>query len=132
MLRTLLTRAVSLTVTGKSLPAAPCVQDTFAEDEPNAEFNAAADQSTSTYPNRDLSQKTPAIRAHPVPVGTTLLAFMGLGGNVIQEETRIAEVNDRASVERPNSRTLRITDKSSSMDKMDDFFVAADAYWFKR
>jgi cytochrome c len=109
------------------------VQEQFKKDGPDATFKAISDKSVKEYHDRDLYPFVYDLKgicvahgARPALIGKNLIDLKDQDGKyLIRDMIKIAEGPGSGWVdyEWPNPITNKIEDKSSYIEKMDDYFV---------
>jgi cytochrome c len=114
------------------------VQEMFKNDGAAATFKAVSDPSTKEFHDRDLyvfiydmSGVCVAHGARPALIGKNLIDIKDQDGNYLVR--RMVEIANGAGsgwvdYKWPNSRTNKIEDKSSYVEKMGDYFAGVGVY----
>jgi cytochrome c len=114
------------------------VQEQFKKDGPVATFKAISDKSVKEYHDRDLYPFVYDLKgicvahgARPALIGKNLIDLKDQDGKyLIRDMIKITEGPGSGWVdyEWPNPITNKIEDKSSYVEKMDDYFVGVGVY----
>jgi cytochrome c len=114
------------------------VQERFAKSGPEATFKAINDRSDAAFHDRDLYPFVYDLKglnvahgARPALVGKNLISLKDQNGiYLIQEMIALAKGPGSGWVDYkwPNPITDKIEDKSSYIEKMDDYFVGVGVY----
>lgn len=110
-------------------------QEHFTMAAPEVAINAATDQSTQEFDNRDPSTFVHEMHgvniangSRPVLVGTTLIPLTVQSGKFIQQKARTARPYGRRWIDHnwPNPHTLKLADKSGDMETLTTTSSKAD------
>jgi cytochrome c len=114
------------------------VQAEFKKDGPAATFKAVSDKAVAEYHDRDLypfiydmTGKCVAHGARPALIGKNLIDLKDQDGKfLIREMVTLAKGPGSGWVDYkwPNPLNNKIEDKSSYVEKMDDYFVGVGVY----